>query len=148
MSKKISIPRHRESLTLTAFCSFGTIPGLIYLDIWGLNASQRSDLMSVVYLIGINFLVIGVFGLTNYLIIPDFLLTYTEEGIRWPSLRGYRLMRWSEINVATLSVTFWGGTRIILVSPDKKIGINAQLFANSNEAIAEIRKHVPEEKWT
>jgi hypothetical protein len=56
-------------------------------------------------------------------------------------------MRWSEINAAALNVTFWRGTRVVLSSDSKKIVINSQLFANADEAIAEIRKRIPEDKW-
>jgi len=140
----IKIPRKREFLTLLGGFSFLTIFLLVTFDILEFSDAQRIDLM---YLGIFHVFLIGLMGFCLFLTIPDFLLIYTKEGIRRPSVKGYKLMRWSEINAAALNVTFWRGTRVVLSSDSKKIVINSQLFANADEAIAEIRKRIPEDKW-
>jgi len=140
----IKMPRKREFLTLSCGFLFLTIFLLVTFDILEFSDTHRVDLM---YLGIFHVFLIGLIGFCLFLTIPDFLLIYTEEGIRWPSVKGYKLLRWSDINAAALNVTFWRGTRVVLSSDSKKIVINSQLFANADEAIAEIRKRVPRETW-
>ena len=100
------------------------------------------------YLIAINIGLLALLSLTVALTVPDFLAVYSEDGVQWPSLKGYQLIRWSDVISVEDSYTFWRHRKIILHSPQKQITINPEIFITEDEIIDELKKPISQRLWT
>lgn len=134
-------------MTLLVAFTFLTFFLLVMFDFLEVTGSQQLHFDDWINLGILHVFLVGPLLWCAILILPDFLLVYTNEGIKWFSFTGYKLIPWSEIYHAEINDTFWRGRRIILTSSHKKLKINCQLFANPDEAIKKIKPHIPKEKW-
>lgn len=145
----VKLRRKREILSVSLMLFIMGLSSLVGLDAIVLldEAQVRSATTNwhAFYLINLGVILIMVLML--FQVLPNFLSIYTDEGIKWPSLSGYKLMRWSEVTSVEDSRTFWQGRRVVLKSSRRRIIINLQLFVTEDEVVAELKKRIPESLW-
>ena len=148
--KVIKIKIKRENLKIVCTIDFGLVGFLLWCDInVGLNTHgfRPADTNGWFSLLFINIFLLGMTFAVLLLTLPDYLAVYTDEGIKWPSLRGYKFIPWSEVTSVEDRWTYWRHRQIVIISSREKICINPDLFEVESEVVEVIRQHVPESVW-
>lgn len=137
-------------VTVAGAMSFMMLALLAGIDIFALSnpRSRPANLGDWANFVFINIGPVTLMIFMMSLILPDFLAVYTEAGIKWPSLRGQKFMRWAEVTSVEDRYTFWRARKIILKSSEEKITINPQVFINEDDIVNELKKHIPEQLWS
>ena len=148
--KVIKMKKKREYLTQVYSVTIFLIGFLIFCDVdvmINATGSRPVNFIGWISFLFVHVFILGFSGIVIALIVPDFLAVYTDEGIKWPTLTGYKFIPWSEVTSAEDQHTFWRRRKIILTSPQKKIVINPEIFQVEEEVVDVIKKHVPTDLW-
>ena len=145
----IKLRKKREMVTVPIAMTLTGLGLLIYIDVHVLNhpVSRPTSFGDWANLLFINIFPAMFVMALMFLTLPDFLTTYTEEGIKRPSLRKPKFMRWSEVTSVEDRYTFWKARQLILKSFEEEIAIAPQIFVTEDEIVDELRKRIPENLW-